>query len=334
MNDLDETETAIASLLSHRSKNIPVPGASLTEVRRRARQRRTHLRASAGAAGLVLLGAATGLTQLRGDRTTRIVTPAMSSTTQPETVRSSLIDPLKMNSSGPAVAAMQTRLKELGFDPGPVDGFFGSATLQAVWAFEALVQTVTPGATTGVVTDGMWQIMQDQIAITPRRLKSQIYGERSTHIEIYLTEQVLIVFTDDTPVLITHISSGADASKTPAGIFAFYARQEQACIVVDVEQMWNPVFFNFGIGVYGSPDVPRTASSDGGIRIPMQIADYFPSLVQNKDRVYIWDGAREPEEFSRDERQTSTEALPSAARQRLLQSQNWLEQVAVACDPR
>jgi peptidoglycan hydrolase-like protein with peptidoglycan-binding domain len=43
---------------------------------------------------------------------------------------------LKQGSIGPQVLALQTRLKELGFDPGQIDGRFGSATTSAVTAFQ------------------------------------------------------------------------------------------------------------------------------------------------------------------------------------------------------
>src|SRR5688500_3657875 len=43
---------------------------------------------------------------------------------------------LKLNSSGAEVAALQTRLKELGFDPGTIDGKFGQGTANALIAFQ------------------------------------------------------------------------------------------------------------------------------------------------------------------------------------------------------
>jgi peptidoglycan hydrolase-like protein with peptidoglycan-binding domain len=43
---------------------------------------------------------------------------------------------------GDDVKMVQQRLKDLAFDPGPVDGQFGTLTKQAVWAFEKLVMDV------------------------------------------------------------------------------------------------------------------------------------------------------------------------------------------------
>ena len=43
---------------------------------------------------------------------------------------------LRTGSSGSEVRALQTRLEELGFSPGPIDGQFGPGTESAVRAFQ------------------------------------------------------------------------------------------------------------------------------------------------------------------------------------------------------
>ncbi len=257
------------------------------------------------------------------------VGPQVVIPTNPTIEKTQLTQELKIFSQGLAVAALQKRLKELHFDPGPADGYFGHQTRQAVWAFETLVLRTPRDQATGHVTNEMWQTMQDPIEIKPRRTKDQIYGQRPTHVEIYLPEQVLVVFTDDQPVLISHISSGSgevwcevitysiDAkgeplpeprtvdecgeSRTPGGVFAFYLRYE-GNRVGPLGGMWNPVFFNYGIAVHGADNVPLNPASHGCIRIHNKIADYFPSLVQNKDRVYVWDGIKEPEDYTKEEK--------------------------------
>lgn len=44
--------------------------------------------------------------------------------------------PLKLGSRGPEVSDLQRRLRELGYNPGPVDGIFGPRTEAAVRAFQ------------------------------------------------------------------------------------------------------------------------------------------------------------------------------------------------------
>src|SRR3954447_11475938 len=113
--------------------------------------------------------------------------------------------------NGQEVAAVQTRLTEMGFVPGAADGAFGQQTKEAVWAFEKLVLHTPRDQATGRVTNDMWQRMQDPITIQPRRSGS------GTHVEIYLPEQVAAVFTDNKPTLVLHISSGSalTSERTP-----------------------------------------------------------------------------------------------------------------------
>jgi hypothetical protein len=62
-------------------------------------------------------------------------------------------------------------------------------------------------------------------------------------------------------------------------------------------RMYKPVYFNYGIAVHGSKNVPLYPASHGCIRIPMHIAEYFPDLVKNGDRVFVFDGKKSPEYY-------------------------------------
>jgi len=242
--------------------------------------------------------------------------------TDPSLQKTQLSGSIRKGSFGADVNSLQQRLHDLGFDPGPVDGQFGSGTEQALWAFEKLVLGTTSSEATGVLTNDMWQTMQDPIVIQPKRAE----GIGNSHMEIFLDKQVAIVFTDDKPTLITHISSGTGeiwcevvkydtddkgqilevpiekdvcgVSTTPGGVFEFYRRYE-GNRQGPLGGMWNPVYFNYGIAVHGAKNVPLTPESHGCIRLPMFIADYFPSLVKNGDNVYVWDGKKEPEQQSK-----------------------------------
>jgi hypothetical protein len=253
--------------------------------------------------------------------------PPVVVVTDPAQQKSQLSQTLRKGTYGDEVKALQQRLKDFGFDPGPIDGQFGSGTQQALWAFEGLVLNRRYDEQTGELTNELWQTMQDPIVFGPRRQG----GAGNTHMEIYLDLQAAIVFTDDRPALITHISSGTGetwceiitqdtddkgellpepvkkdvcgVSKTPGGVFKFYRR-------VDGNRqgplggMYNPVYFNYGIAVHGAKNVPDAPASHGCIRIPMYISEYFPSLVKNGNRVYVWDGVKEPEQ------QTEKQMLP------------------------
>ena len=51
--------------------------------------------------------------------------------------------------------------------------------------------------------------------------------------------------------------------------------------------MWNPYYFNGGIAVHGLQSVPSYPASHGCARIPMDIANYFPTLVEKGESVYV-----------------------------------------------
>ena len=222
--------------------------------------------------------------------------------------------------TGPEIKLIQDRLVELGFDPGTPDGVYGELTQQAVWGFEKLVMGVPSNEVTGKVDAEMWSRMQDPIVVLPRRPDST-----PNHTEIYLPEQVLVVFQNDEAVLITHISSGDNQewceevtidpgergnedgtepikegwcglSWTPGGVYK-YNRMVVGRRESQLGGMYNPVYFNYGIAVHGANEVPSRPASHGCIRIPMHISDYYQTLVAKGDQVFVFDGVKEPEEY-------------------------------------
>ena len=226
---------------------------------------------------------------------------------------------LRDGMKGDDVLRLQERLAELKFDPGPRDGVFGQNTLQAVWAFEKLVLDTPRANAKGEVTPSIWSIMESDLQITPRRV-----ADSPRHVEIDLVKQVMVVYQGGSPTLITHISTGSNEqwceevtidpgeegnntreqikkglcgdAITPPGIFYFYNRK-QGMRESRLGSMYNPVYFNYGIAVHGAILVPLEPASHGCVRIPMSVARYFPALVEYGDRVYVFDGIKEPEEY-------------------------------------
>jgi hypothetical protein len=221
--------------------------------------------------------------------------------------------------SGADVQRVQQRLTDLGFVPGPIDGIYGDETIKAVWAYEKLVLGVESNRPTGEVTPEMWTAMQEPFVIQPRRPDAT-----KNHTEVYLPEQVLAVFQDDVPVMITHMSSGTNEewceevtispgeygnrdgeepivrgecgrSLTPGGVFEFY-RQVEGIRDSALGSMWNPMYFNYGIAIHGALNVPLQPASHGCIRIPMSVSEDLQGLASIGDRVFVWDGEKEPEE--------------------------------------
>ena len=268
-----------------------------------------------------------------------IAAPAPTDTTPPTPVVAPLATPLSIGLAGEDVRLLQERLTELGFQPGPIDGQFGSGTQQAVWAFKKLVGNIAwedfaQRDDQTVVTDDLWQQLFDPtVRFLPRR------PGPGTHVEVYLPNQVLAVFRDDEPIFISHISSGelrpdgepatfcetatydtdeygnpypepvtkqvCAESKSPGGVFSFN-RSYDGQRISPLGGMKNPWYFNYGIAIHGAINVPTRPASHGCIRISNSLADVFPDLVERGDRVYVWghDG-KEPEQY------TERESLPS-----------------------
>ncbi|MCU1499843.1 MAG: hypothetical protein JWM47_3796 [Acidimicrobiales bacterium] len=200
--------------------------------------------------------------------------------------------PLQAGSKGTRTEALQQALEDQHYDPGPVDGAFGGQVNLAVWAFQALH---------GLPRDGI---------VTPE-LEAQILARPAqamlrphlgpTHTEVDLTGQVMIVWRDGAPALITHVSSGSEVAYcentdqgrncgsaiTPTGVYR-YQRRVDGWRVAPLGRLYNPVYFTGGIAVHGAPSVPNGPASHGCVRIPMNIAGYFPTLVANGDTIEVF----------------------------------------------
>lgn len=213
----------------------------------------------------------------------------------------------------PKVEMMQAALAALNFDPGPVDGVFGGATVRAVWAFEKIVLGTPRTEMQGVVTPDIWTKMHSDVRIAPRRTPG------GTHMEVYLPEQVSILFNDGEARVISHVSSGENIewcdvveidlddgtteekgicgiSKTPGGVYHF-ERKVDGWRNAKLGRLYQPVYFNYGIAIHGSGNVPDYPASRGCVRHPMHIAEYLPDLIEINDMIYVFDGVEEPETY-------------------------------------
>ncbi len=211
------------------------------------------------------------------------------------------------------VEMMQAALAALNFDPGPVDGIFGGATVRAVWAFEKMVLGTPRTEMQGVVTPDIWTQMHGDVRIAPRRTPG------GTHMEVYLPEQVSILFDDGEARVISHVSSGENVewcdvveidlddgtteekgicgiSKTPGGVYHF-ERKVDGWRNAKLGRLYQPVYFNYGIAIHGAGNVPDYPASRGCVRHPMHIAEYLPDLIEIGDMIYVFDGVEEPETY-------------------------------------
>jgi peptidoglycan hydrolase-like protein with peptidoglycan-binding domain len=245
-------------------------------------------------------GAATTTTEAAttttGSTTTTSTSTTTTSTTTTTTIPVTAIEEppgaLQSGSKGKRTLALQQALKDQHYDPGEPDGRFGLKTTQSVWAFQALH---------GLPKDGVvGPELEAQILSRPAQgmLRPNL---GPTHTEIDLTRQVLIVWRDGAPTLITHVSSGSQVpyceetdqgrncgnAVTPLGVYTFY-RQVQGIRDAPLGKLYDPVYFTGGFAVHGSPSVPNHPASHGCVRIPMAISNYFQSLVNLGETVEVF----------------------------------------------
>jgi peptidoglycan hydrolase-like protein with peptidoglycan-binding domain len=184
--------------------------------------------------------------------------PTPSATTKP---RTSLI----RGDSGPKVLALQKRLEQLGYWLGAPDGAYGSLTQQAVWAFQK---------SAGLKRDGV---------VGPKTLRALEAGIRpkatlsGDGVEIDLDRQILLVVRGGSVRTILNTSTGSGEeytstsgnralAKTPRGSYTVY-RAVDGTVTNTLGELWRPRFFNRGIAVHGSQNIPPWPDSHGCARL-------------------------------------------------------------------
>ena len=200
--------------------------------------------------------------------------------------------PLQSGSKGVRTEALQRALADQHYAPGPADGAFGRNVTMAVWAFQAL---------RGLPKDGI-VTPELELRILAREAQPMLRPALGpNHTEVDLSREVMIVWRDGAPSLITHVSSGSEvpycestesgkhcgSAVTPTGVYR-YQRRIEGWRDAPLGRLYNPVYFTGGIAVHGAPSVPDHPASHGCVRVPMAIAEYFPGLVANGDTIEVF----------------------------------------------
>jgi peptidoglycan hydrolase-like protein with peptidoglycan-binding domain len=258
---------------------------------------------------LAVSGAAYGLTRVGG---TSVVAPATTTTTVPRTTTTeaaptttttattlapttTVTGPapddgvLERGERGPEVEALQRKLAELHFDAGVPDGAYGIATLYAVQGFQKLA---------GMAPDGKVGPEVQAALANPPFPSPMVPNGAPTRVEVDLQRQLLFLYVDGNLDLITHVSTGSgeeycverdcgNKAITPEGGFRFMWRYK-GWRESRLGKLYNPVYFTrSGVAIHGSTSVPTYPASHGCVRIPMHIAEWFPSRVRSGDEVYV-----------------------------------------------
>jgi peptidoglycan hydrolase-like protein with peptidoglycan-binding domain len=184
---------------------------------------------------------------------------------------------------GADVKALQQRLASLRYYPGSIDGQFGGNTQAALWAFQEI---------NGVKVTGVVNAATKKALVHPRTYKSPAYaGKRATRIEVDQALEVLVLFHNNTIKLISHVSSGGgyyyncgsygcSQAVTPNGTYNTTVFMP-GWVTVPLGEMYNPVFFISTVfAIHGDTYVPVGPASHGCVRVPMDVAAIFHTLVR------------------------------------------------------
>ena len=196
------------------------------------------------------------------------------------------------------VEAYQSRLAELRFDPGPIDGQYGLAVAYAVQALQKFKDLPV----TGVI--GQAEVDALNLFTYPEPL---VPGAEPNRTEVDIAWQTLTLYEGGQPRLLTTMSSGSgehycyetprdnptervcEVANTPGGRSTYYLFRPGWDVGV-LGGLYNPFYFNGGVVVHGYGSVPLGPASHGCVRIPMHIAEYFHALVHGGDPVYVIGG--------------------------------------------
>jgi len=187
---------------------------------------------------------------------------------------------LKPGMRGQAVRLLQRRLAALNYYPGRVNGRFGSNTLEAVWAFQE-TQGLHPR---NVVSSKMQRALA-----SPRPPKVLVPHGGRLRVEVNLKDQVLVLYKRNHVALVSHVSSaggyyfcspnGCGNAITPTGDYTTLS-YTPGRVTAPLGDMYNPVYFIGTIyAIHGDTQVPLKPASHGCVRIPLDVAAFFHTLV-------------------------------------------------------
>ena len=182
----------------------------------------------------------------------------------------------------------ESRLREMGYRTGPVDGVIDSATQQALVTF----QKWEGRRLTGRLTRAEFNAIRDAKAPQPK-------DPGYKHVEIDLDRQVLLLIDDDgavTTILPVSTGSGkhykeksmSGLAYTPRGRFKIYGKIA-GWRKSPLGLLYYPNYFSDGLAIHGNPSVPHNPQSHGCVRIPMSAAKEISEQLDIGTIVLIYD---------------------------------------------
>jgi peptidoglycan hydrolase-like protein with peptidoglycan-binding domain len=224
---------------------------------------------------------------------TTTTAPPTTTTLPPTTTTSTTPPPptYRPGSAGPEVLALEQRLVELGFRPGPVDGTYTAETASAVMAYQKHE---------GLGRDGIAGPETMGAVFAPLRGPGPLPWGPVPRLEIDLDRQIMFVLLGDGSVTALNISSGNNqtyhhpagytaVAATPVGQFAV-ERKIDAAEHAPLGTLYRPMYFKGGFAVHGSTSVPGYPASHGCVRTSYADQDWLFPLIPRGTPVVVRSG--------------------------------------------
>ncbi|MEV0617021.1 L,D-transpeptidase family protein [Nonomuraea sp. NPDC050404] len=194
---------------------------------------------------------------------------------------------LRPGDRGEAVRRLQQRLHAGRYYFGKINGVYDEQTKFAVWALQKSRRIMPQGE----VGSRVWTALERQ-----SRRKSLVPTGAADRVEIDLRNQLLTVYRNRRPALISHISTGAEVhycenghcgnAITPVGDFRV-ARRAPGWTTGRLGTMFNSLYFVGGIAMHGSTKVPLRPASHGCVRVPLETSKRLYEMVKIGEPVYV-----------------------------------------------
>jgi peptidoglycan hydrolase-like protein with peptidoglycan-binding domain len=193
------------------------------------------------------------------------------------------VQPLKRGSRGDLVKVLQARLLEVGFWVDAIDGHYGTATTQAVMAFQKYYG----------ISDRSGRLDQATAdALNLVRKKPVPASSKGDLIEVNKTLQVLFVVRAGKAVWTLNTSTGSGHSytemskkepgkllrgdaQTPDGLYQVNRERPTGWWEGELGKLYRPKYFRGGIAVHGSNSIPNYPASHGCVRVSTVAMDFI-----------------------------------------------------------
>jgi lipoprotein-anchoring transpeptidase ErfK/SrfK len=199
---------------------------------------------------------------------------------------------LSFGQSGAAVKSVQRRLNQLHYYAGPADGQYGQDLQEAAWAFREAqgLGLNNNSALEPITRTFLHDLIHPRLpAVIARHYLRKGQALPANRIEVNQTDEVLVLYRNNQPHLILHVSSGGryyycnqgscGYAVTPDGQYTALSYLP-GDIQVPLGFMENPVFFiGRAYAIHGGDAVPWYAASHGCVRLYNDVVNWFHTEV-------------------------------------------------------